>query len=690
MEADVSTMADSEIFNDEETMPWLAKGKRVVYIRDFALSQEDESTETDGQQLHVPLFRPKKVKTDMVSLGGDYWQIRKIMKFVKAGDEGTTDASLGLLGEYDFKVPQNLYAVVDTNGLETLINILETGCVCCQLGSLKVLGEMSSNYHIQVMMITLGALPTLFELLESPVKDVQKLAAKNIFHLTAQKVARTISRKYNIIPLMVQLIDIPVEKLRQPLEGQPVGGREEYMMAMYSIKAVTELSRSRAIRKVLYKCGILQILHQLLKASEDEVSMAALKLTMHCSSLSIFQRSFAVHGTMQFILKNLQSTSIDRQKLAFRAIFKCANFGKLAADVRKFDGLPIISRFLKDDTTTKDYKLLKYCTASVWNLCSDKLNVQFMNKESIVPTLIKLLDSIHKMVLVNVTGVLSRMTTYKANRQTINKFNGISKITFLLSSVSEQQLLVNLSRIVRDCAQDLSCIDTLKEQDTIRLMWSLLDNKYPMVQANAARALVPLVRNIGDSGEQIRSFVGGVDILMSLLDSKSNEVVSGACVAIGTIAGDQENLGVITELGVVGKLRTLAESEDPRVQRSVAIAIANVSRNKANRFKFGELGCVEAIVRYLKSKDRNVAIAGTYALWRLSYDPINCITLHRSKVVPFLLNAMVSQSKALQTAAGGCLNNMRNLAHDAEALQKLDILPEKRKEKKRKVRQPKD
>jgi len=55
----------------------------------------------------------------------------------------------------------------------------------------------------------------------------------------------------------------------------------------------------------------------------------------------------------------------------------------------------------------------------------------------------------------------------------------------------------------------------------------------------------------------VRSFVGGLELVISLLKSDSIEVLAGVCAAVACIASDEENLAVITDHGVVPMLASL-------------------------------------------------------------------------------------------------------------------------------------
>jgi armadillo repeat-containing protein 4 len=60
-----------------------------------------------------------------------------------------------------------------------------------------------------------------------------------------------------------------------------------------------------------------------------------------------------------------------------------------------------------------------------------------------------------------------------------------------------------------------------------------------------------------DSGETVRNFVGGLELIVSLLKSNDIEVLASVCAAIAEIAKDEENLAVITDHGVVPMLASL-------------------------------------------------------------------------------------------------------------------------------------
>lgn len=72
---------------------------------------------------------------------------------------------------------------------------------------------------------------------------------------------------------------------------------------------------------------------------------------------------------------------------------------------------------------------------------------------------------------------------------------------------------------------------------------------------------------------------------------------------------------------------------DDKLRRHLAEAISHCCMWGSNRVTFGESKAVAPLVRYLKSNDPLVHRATAQALYQLSEDPSNCITMHENGVV---------------------------------------------------------
>lgn len=58
----------------------------------------------------------------------------------------------------------------------------------------------------------------------------------------------------------------------------------------------------------------------------------------------------------------------------------------------------------------------------------------------------------------------------------------------------------------------------------------------------------------------VRSFVGALELIVSLLKSTDTRVLACVCAAISKVADDKENLAVITDHGVVPMLCRLVQT----------------------------------------------------------------------------------------------------------------------------------
>ena len=103
------------------------------------------------------------------------------------------------------------------------------------------------------------------------------------------------------------------------------------------------------------------------------------------------------------------------------------------------------------------------------------------------------------------------------------------------------------------------------------------------------------------------------------------------------LSRDKENLAVITDHGVIEKLAKLAQTEDDILRAKLAEAIANCCEWPGNRALFGQSGAVAPLVSYLGSNDLEVHRTTSVALFQLSKDPWNCVTMHQHGVVGHLL-----------------------------------------------------
>lgn len=231
-------------------------------------------------------------------------------------------------------------------------------------------------------------------------------------------------------------------------------------------------------------------------------------------------------------------------------------------------------------------------------------------------------------VLTNVVGAIAECVRFQCNRDTLRTTGGLPLLVQLLNSTCEP-LLENTTKALAQCAKDAESLRIMEELDAVRLIWSLLKNPNPRVQAFAAWALCPCIEYAKNSGELVRSFVGAMELLVGLLKSTDNLVLSAICAAIATIAKDKYNLAVLSDHKVIAMLADLVHTNDDMLRENLAAAIASCAPYGKNTQELGRLKTVTPIIGYMVSNNPRVHRTTAMALQKLSVDPQNCIQMHQ-------------------------------------------------------------
>ncbi|EGW05177.1 Armadillo repeat-containing protein 4 [Cricetulus griseus] len=518
---------------------------RAQLLRKSGEKVEETASESssESEEDEEPPDHRQEANADLPS---EYWQIQKLVKYLKGGNQTATVIALCSMRDFNLAQETCQLAIRDVGGLEVLINLLDTDEVKCKIGSLKILKEISHNPQIRRNIVDLGGLPIMVNILDSPHKSLKCLAAETIANVAKFKRARRAVRHH--------------------------GG-------------ITKLENYRAAIKA--------------------------------------------ERIIENLVKNLNSENEQLQEHCAMAIYQCAEDEETRDLVRQHGGLKPLASLLNN---TDNKERLAAVTGAIWKCSISKENVIKFREYKAIETLVGLLTDQPEEVLVNVVGALGECCQEYENRVIVRRCGGIQPLVNLLVGIN-QALLVNVTKAVGACAVDPESMSIIDRLDGVRLLWSLLKNPHPDVKASAAWALCPCIENAKDAGEMVRSFVGGLELVVNLLKSDNKEVLASVCAAITNIAKDQENLAVITDHGVVPLLSKLANTNNDKLRRHLAEAISRCCMWGRNRVAFGEHKAVAPLVRYLKSNDTNVHRATAQALYQLSEDADNCITMHENGAV---------------------------------------------------------
>ncbi|KAA0725194.1 Armadillo repeat-containing protein 4 [Triplophysa tibetana] len=605
---------------------------------------------SEGEEDEEQPDRRAETTTD---LPNEYWQIQKLVKYLKGANQTATVIVLCSLRDFNLVQETCQLAIRDVGGLEVLINLLDTDEIRCKIGSLKILKEVCCNSQIRRAIVDLGGLQTMVSILDSSDKELKCLAAETIANVAKFRRARRMVRQHGGIKRLVELLNcVP--------DGASVGAEQERDMevARCGALALWSCSKSTRNKEAIRRAGGIPLLARLLRSPQKNMLIPAVGTLQECASERSYRIAIQTEGMIKDLVKNLSSDNQELQMHCASAIFKCAEDKQTRDLVRQYNGLKPLVMLLNE---AENKQLLAATTGAIWKCSISMENVAKFQEYKALETLVGLLKDQPEEVLVNVVGALGECAQIPENLVTIRKCGGIQPLINLLIGTN-QALLVNVTRAVGACAthpENMTIIDGL---DAVRLLWSLLKNPNPEVQASAAWAICPCIENAKDAGEMVRSFVGGLELIVKLLKSPNKDVLASVCAAIAKIAKDVENLAVITDHGVVPMLASLTNTMDDKLRRYLAEAIARCCTWGSNCVSFGDAGVVAPLVRYLRSKDPLVHQATARALFQLSKDPRNCITMHEHGVVKPLVDMIGSTDEVLQEAAASCVANIRHLA----------------------------
>jgi hypothetical protein len=591
-------------------------------IHTAGIDEFDSSSDGSEEEEEIQDRRPEST----ADLPSEYWQIQKLIKYLKAGNQTTTIIALCSLRDFDLSLESSHLAIRDNGGLDLLINLLETDNVKCKVGSLKILRDISTNVQTRAAIVDLKGLPQIVKILKSPVRELKCLAAETIANIAKFKRARKLVRINRGLEYLVKMLEDP----GQP--GSPIiGERSDLEVAQCAALGLWSCSHSRKSKEAMLKTNVVSLLGQYLHSTEVKLLIPVIGTLQECATEPKYQELIQSYGMIEQLVKGLHVENEELQMHCASAIFKCAEEETTRELVRKFEGLVPLSKRLTNANDNKD--LLIAVTGAIWKCSKSLENVKELKRLKAVEKLVALLTDQPEEVLVNIVGAIAECAEQdNENRVSIRKTGGIVPLVHLLTGTN-QALLINATKAVGACALENESMSIIDKQDGVRLLWSLLKSPNPEVQACAAWAICPCIENAKDAGELVRSFVGGLELIVGLLKSPDIEVLANVCAAIAKIAKDQENLAVITDHGVVPLLAQLTQTNDDKLRQHLADAIAKCCLWRNNRVGFGENGAVAPLVDYLQSTDPLVHQTTACALHQLSKDPDNCIAMHEAGVV---------------------------------------------------------
>nr|CAD7204757.1 unnamed protein product [Timema douglasi] len=372
--------------------------------------------------------------------------------------------------------------------------------------------------------------------------------------------SRAVTRESSNLNLCtsVDLLDVSRTALMTPMDDLQPEEKQQVLVAKAGAEALWSLSQSTKNKETMKRAGSMRLLANLIKSIHLDVVIPIMGTIQQCASESKYQLGIRTEGMIADLVRHLSTvtTRTDLKKHCASAIFRCAEDEQTRDLVRQSGGLDPLVKLAKDPAVQLDKPLLAAVTGAIWKCAISPANVRRFDDLNIMPILVGLLKDENEEVLTNVVGGLAECCKHPENRTVLRLNDGIPPLVMLLNGTNAP-LLQNVALVLGECAHEMESMEIIDKLDGVRLIWSLLKNPDTLVQANAAWALCPCIQNAKDSGEMVRSFVGGLELIVSLLRSEDIKVLACVCAAIAKIALDRENLAVVTDHGVVPMLAQL-------------------------------------------------------------------------------------------------------------------------------------
>lgn len=607
-------------------------------------------------------------KVGVADLPSEYWQIQRLVRFLKNGNQVATVITLCALTDFNLTQEMTQMAIRDVNGLTVLVNILRTDHENCQIGALKVLQQLTiSSIYNRRAVIKMGGVQILIDLITDAPKEVQSLAAANLANMAKSSVGRNILKKHGGLQKLVGLLNY---EDRQPTgrklsgNGSPGQLGADLEVARNAALALWSCSKSTRSRSAIFNAGSVPMLARLITMDKDEFLVPIVGLVQECAVETRFRQAFYKEKMIAAIVRRLLTDNEELQGYCANAIFKCAVDEQTRKAVYDCGGLnTLVSLLSRHDNK----KLLAAVTGAIWKCAISDYNVKRLMEMKVLEILVNLLqneedeEDLPEQVQLHIVGAIGEIAKDPKAPLEILRCKGCKTLVDILN-IPNEELTGTAARAIAACAANSSCRAVFNRLEGLRLLWSLMKSRNNQVVSGGAWAVYRLMQDTPEAWETARSFVGGLDLTVRLLKSIDLEVLTSACAVISVVACDWENLGVITDYEVVPHLAKLTHKTDIILRRHLAEAIAMCSKWGNNAKRFSQEGAVERMVEYLGSHDIIVQRSAMRALEQLGKHPDSCITMHRSGVVKLLLEMIGSEDAALQEAAAGCLLNMRQLA----------------------------
>jgi hypothetical protein len=237
------------------------KSRQALNVDKFDDDLSDAESATSEEEI-------QEKRQEGSELPAEYWQIQKLVKYLKIGNQTATIIAICALKDFDLKNEINQLAIREVEGLQVLVNLLDTEDPKCKIGSLQILKEITQNVQIRRLLADMDVIKPLVDLIKDSNDDLLRcLAAETIAHCAKHSANRNLVRKYGGIKKLVRL-------LRSKNEAVACSGA----------LALCSCSKSQKNKEAIRAAGAIPLLAELLKSQNVQLLIPVVGILQECAS----------------------------------------------------------------------------------------------------------------------------------------------------------------------------------------------------------------------------------------------------------------------------------------------------------------------------------------------------------------------------------------------------------------------
>jgi hypothetical protein len=618
----------------------------VVSEEKMSDSSDEDTSEDEWKDTYA-----RKASQDMSI---EEVQIQKLVKVLKTGNPSMVVVAVVSLAEHDYATEKHRQALHRADAVPALLALLECEDEKMKNMSCEILKRASESSLIQEDIIANAGVVKLLNVFEQNEGILAECVGHVLYQCCTDRTVRRSIRQCGGIRRIVHRIS-----WASAGGGKGAEGREHVILG--GLTALRSALASEKNRMATRNAGGMDALIPAKNVGTKEVQIA---LADVMGMLALDRRSLAkmVTGGLVHSYSKVLTMSKDTS-LVLSILRAMQNFAKdpICREQSAENGvMAVVTECSKSDEL--GVAALKASEELVGFEANLRLFLAGGGLASVLKYLESTLDSDAEMAC----AVLCSICKHESGRKAAMASGCTGSLIKLLSK-SSTRVVVSSCHAIHMMTLEPAAARQFAEMDGIRICWTHLKNPSADIQAASALALIPCLSQ-EKTIQDVQSFVGGISLLVSLLDSPSPAVRASVAGCIARIGVLEHNTVIMTELAVVPKLAAIVSAAVLiSEQHYVCEAIAEIASFGSNAARLGELGTVAHVCHLLHSKDRGVQASAIKAAASLSFHKENAHAFRTYNAVQRLVQLMKmhSDESDCQDPCATAITNIRRFHIDS-------------------------